>query len=97
MARTNLENIIPIYRIGDGYVIAKDGSVTVGFILTLPEYDTLSKADFRDDGSGTECGCIRNWKLRSKILTKDILSTNRILSIMHRRIYRTTTTTSRKL
>ena len=52
MARTNLENIIPIYRIGDGYVIAKDGSVTVGFILTLPEYDTLSKADFRDDGSG---------------------------------------------
>ena len=39
MARTNLENIIPIYRIGDGYVIAKDGSVTVGFILTLPEYD----------------------------------------------------------
>ena len=52
MARTNLENIIPIYRIGDGYAIAKDGSVTVGFILTLPEYDTLSKADFRDDGSG---------------------------------------------
>lgn len=52
MARTNLENIIPIYRIGDGYVIAKDGSVTVGFILTLPEYDSLSKADFRDDGSG---------------------------------------------
>ena len=41
MARTNLENIIPIYRIGDGYVIAKDGSVTVGFILTLPEYDSL--------------------------------------------------------
>ena len=36
MARTNLENIIPIYRIGDGYAIAKDGSVTVGFILTLP-------------------------------------------------------------
>lgn len=52
MSRTNLENIIPIYRIGDGYAIAKDGSVTVGFILTLPEYDTLSKADFRDDGSG---------------------------------------------
>lgn len=96
MSRTNLENIIPIYRIGDGYAIAKDGSVTVGFILTLPEYDTLSKADFRDDGSGTECGCIRNWKLRSKILTKDTLSTNRILSIMHRRICRTTTTTSRK-
>ena len=44
MARTNLENIIPIYRIGDGYVIAKDGSVNVGFILTLPEYDSLSKA-----------------------------------------------------
>ena len=57
MARTNLENIIPIYRIGDGYVIAKDGSVTVGFILTLPEYDSLSKADFRDDGSEM---CIRD-------------------------------------
>lgn len=97
MARTNLENIIPIYRIGDGYVIAKDGSVTVGFILTLPEYDTLSKAVSETTARGTECGCIRNWKLRSKILTKDILSTNRILSIMHRRIYRTTTTTSRKL
>ena len=52
MARTSLENIIPIYRIGDGYAIAKDGSVTVGFKLTLPEYDTLSKADFRDDGTG---------------------------------------------
>lgn len=46
MERTNLENIIGIYKIGDGYVIAKDGSVTVGFTLSLPEYDTLSKSDF---------------------------------------------------
>ena len=96
MARTNLENIIPIYRIGDGYVIAKDGSVTVGFILTLPEYDSLSKADFRDDGSGDGMRLYTQLEAAIKDLDEGYTSTNRILSIMHRRIYRTTTTTSRK-
>lgn len=55
MERTNIEKIIGIYKIGDGYAIAKDGSITVGFRLTLPEYDTLSHSDFRSgeaDGSG---------------------------------------------
>lgn len=46
MERTDLANIIGIYKIGDGYVVAKDGSITVGFQLALPEYDTLSLGDF---------------------------------------------------
>jgi hypothetical protein len=42
----SLVDLIPLYKIGDGYAVAKDGSLTVGFRITLPELDNLNASDF---------------------------------------------------
>jgi hypothetical protein len=42
----SLVDLIPLYKIGDGYAVAKDGSLTVGFRVTLPELDNLNASDF---------------------------------------------------
>lgn len=42
----DLTEALPLYKCKDGFAVAKDGSITVGFRITLPEVNSLSKGDF---------------------------------------------------
>lgn len=41
-----LEELLPIYKVEDSFILSKQGDITIGFELKLPEIFTLSTGDF---------------------------------------------------
>lgn len=44
--RKNLENVLPIYKVENDFIISKQGDLTIAFSVTLPEIFTLAIGDY---------------------------------------------------
>ncbi|MGN8035634.1 TraG family conjugative transposon ATPase [Chitinophaga sp. 22321] len=44
--KKNLENVLPIYKVEDDFIISKQGDLTIAFSVTLPEIFTLAIGDY---------------------------------------------------